>query len=98
MNVYLKIHQQLDQKVVAVCDSDVIGKVFSRNNLEVNISETFYKGDLVDLESAIKILEKTDNFNIAGKIIVDACITKGIISEHAIIKISDLPIAMKFKI
>ena len=94
MKVYCKKHKQQDYYIIAVCDENILGKSFGTQK----ISEHFYKGDLLDIPIAINMLKNTPNFNIAGKSIVNACIDSGIINEHGIIIIEDIPFAMKFLI
>ena len=56
MNFYramlVKIHNSY-RKVVAVCDSDIIGKRFDEGKRQLDIRENFYKGDEVNEEEAI---------------------------------------------
>lgn len=92
MKVYYKKHKQQEYEIIAVCDEDILGKTIGTQK----ISEYFYKGQLIDLGSAIQLLQNAQNFNIAGKMIVDACIERGIISEHGFVTYDSIPFAMKF--
>ena len=91
MKVYYKKHKKQEYEVVAVCDEEILGKSFGTQK----ISEHFYMGELLDIPDAINILKDAQNFNIAGKSIVNTCVDMGIISEHGIIIIDDIPFAMK---
>lgn len=92
MKVYCKKHKRQEYEVIAVCDEDILGETFGTQK----ISEHFYMGELLDISDAIDLLKHAQNFNIAGKSIVNTCVDTGIISEHGIIIIDDIPIAMKF--
>ena len=92
MKVYCKKHKQQDYEVIAVCDEDILGKTFGMQK----ISKHFYMGEVLDIPDAIDLLKNAQNFNIAGKSIVDACVDTRIISEQGIIIIDDIPFAMKF--
>ncbi|MHA1454093.1 MAG: DUF424 family protein, partial [Promethearchaeota archaeon] len=91
MKVYCKMHKQQDYQVIAVCDENILGKTFGTQK----ISEFFYKGELLDIPDAINILKNAQNFNIAGKSIVNACVDTGIINERGIIILENIPFAMK---
>ena len=91
MKVYCKKHKQPDYQIIAVCDENILGATFGTQK----ISEFFYKGELLDIQDAINILKNAQNFNIAGKYIVDACIDTGIINENGIIIFENIPFAMK---
>jgi len=85
------MHKRQDYQIIAVCDEDILGKTFGTQK----ISEFFYKGELLEIQDAINILKKAQNFNIAGKSIVNACVDIGIINEHGIIIFENIPFAMK---
>jgi len=53
--IYIKIHNAY-RRIVAVCDADLIGKKFEEGNVQIDVNEKFYKGDLVDEEKALEIL------------------------------------------
>jgi hypothetical protein len=91
MKVYYKKHQREQYEVIAICDEDVLGKSLGTQS----ISENFYKGQLISLTRAIDILKSANNFNIAGKVIVDACIKQGIVSDQGILIFNGIPLAMK---
>ena len=44
--MYVKIHESEHSEVVAVCDKSLLGRKISNKNMELNISESFYKGEL----------------------------------------------------
>jgi hypothetical protein len=92
MKVYCKTHRQQEYEVIAVCDENVLGESLGKQK----ISEVFYKGDLIEISEAINLLKNAQNFNIAGKTIINACIESGIISEQGIIVFENIPFAMKF--
>ncbi len=84
--------------VVAICDSDLIGKYFNEGDLQLDVKESFYKGEDVSREKAIEIMKdmsKEDaTFNIVGEESVDAGIEAGVISENGVIKIHGVPFGM----
>ena len=41
----VKIHVMEDKEVISVCDSNLIGKTFTEGELELKVSEQFYKGE-----------------------------------------------------
>ena len=95
---YLKIHKQELSQVIAACDEDVLGKRFQGKKIKVHISDGFYKGELKKIEDVLSILQRCDNFNIAGSNIIRACIQQGLISEESVLHFGDIPIAMKLVI
>ena len=96
MQVYLKIHKNPLNQVVAICDEDLLGKKITNGKLEIAISENFYKGELVGIENALRFLERAGNYNIIGKDITDAAIKLGFLKRGGIINVNGVPMAMKF--
>ena len=93
----IKIHEAY-RKVVALCDSDLIGKTFSEGNKQIDIQPNFFKGDEKSKEEIVEILkdlEKEDaTFNIVGKESVECALKAKIISKEGIIHINKIPIAL----
>ena len=52
MKVYLKIHIRSDIETVACCDESLLNEVFKEGNLQIEISEQFFGGNLLELEEA----------------------------------------------
>ena len=84
--------------VVAICDSELLGKRFEQGKFQLDVKESFFKGDKTDEEKVIEIMkdmEKEDStFNIIGKKSVNAAIKAGIITKEGIGKIQGIPFAL----
>jgi len=93
----VKIHQAY-RKVVAVCDSDLLGKRLVEGKRLLDVKETFYSGELMDKEKAVELLkcEAADDstFNLVGKEAIEAGIEAGIIEEKGIMKVQNIPFAL----
>ena len=95
--MYLKIHKSY-RNVVALCDVDIIGKTFEEGKRILECRENFYKGKKVTNEEAIKILKKEHEgdatFNIVGEKSIQAAIESGLINEHNIAKVQNIPFTL----
>ena len=84
--------------VVAICDSELLGKVFEEGNFQLNVKENFYKGEEVSKEKAIEILinmaKEDATFNIVGEQAINAAIEAKVIDKEGIKKIQDIPFAL----
>jgi len=84
--------------VVAICDLDLIGKVFEQGKFQLDVKESFYKGKQVsekELLDMINHLSREDaTFNIVGKNSVHVALKAGIILEEGIKKIQGIPFAL----
>ncbi|MDO8467631.1 MAG: DUF424 family protein [Nanoarchaeota archaeon] len=95
--ISVKIHRSY-REVVAIADSDLIGKIFEEGNLQLNVKENFYKDKELNFEEAVELMidqKKEDaTFNIIGKNAVSAALEAGIISEEGINEVQDIPFAL----
>ena len=95
--MYIKIHEAY-RKIVAIADTDLIGKFFSEGIKQIEIKPSFFQGEEKSKKEAIKILkdmEKEDaTFNIVGKEAIETALEARIISKNGIIKIQGIPIAL----
>ena len=93
----IKIHQSY-REVVAVCDSNLLGKKFEQGKFQLDLKESFFKGEEKSKQETIKIMQdmsKEDaTFNIVGKESVACAIEAGIISKQGIKKIDSVPFAL----
>jgi hypothetical protein len=93
----IKIHRTY-RDVVAICDSDLIGKRFEEGKFQLDIKESFFKGEKKSKEKATKIMQdmsKEDaTFNIVGEKSVNTALKAGIITKKGIKKIQGVPFAM----
>ena len=84
--------------IVAVCDSDLIGKRFEEGKLNIDVKENFFLGEEVDEEKAIEIMEKMAGedatFYIVGEKSIKAALEARVIDEEGIIKIQGIPVSL----
>jgi len=84
--------------VVAVCDSDLLGKRFEEGKFQLDVKESFYKGDEKSEIETIDILKKMERedatFNIVGKKSVRAALKAGVISEESVGKVKGIEFAL----
>jgi len=83
--VYVKVHEIPDQgKVLAVSDEALIGRTLNDKKRDIifEISEEFYRGELIDVEELVEFLKREGNINIIGNTAVGAAIEAGLIKDE----------------
>jgi len=97
MGILIKIHESY-RKIVAVSDSNLLGKHFTDGKLQLDLKESFYGGQECNEEKAIEIMKSNAfddaTFNIVGKESINAALKVGLIEKSGIIKIKGIPHAM----
>ncbi|HJH29046.1 MAG TPA: DUF424 family protein [Methanosarcinaceae archaeon] len=96
--MYLKIHKSGSGIMVAVCDKDVLGKKLKHGNVNVMISEGFYKGDIVSEEQVIEALANAKTANLFGERTVACAIKCGAVDPEYAMIIDGVPHAQIFHI
>ncbi|MDD5178629.1 MAG: DUF424 family protein [Candidatus Nanoarchaeia archaeon] len=98
--ILVKIHETfqggLKKTVLAASDSDLIGKTIKENNIELCVSEKFYKGKEVNEEKFLVFLENCDSANLVGKETIALALKHKIIKPEEVIKINGTPHAQIF--
>ena len=93
----IKIHEAY-RIIVAVCDTELIGKYFSEGIKQIDIKEGFFRGEEKTFEETVELLRELNKedatFNIIGKESVKAALEARIISSEGIITIDNIPIAL----
>jgi hypothetical protein len=84
--------------IVAICDSELLGKKFEEGDFQLDVKESFYKGEKMNEKQVLNVMIKMSGedatFNIIGKKSVDLAISTGIISRQGIKTIQGIPFAM----
>lgn len=95
--MFIKIHKTY-RDVVAICDSELIGKNFQEGNFQLDVKENFFRGEEISEEEAVEIMQNMSaedaTFNIIGKKSVNAGLKAGIISKDGIKRIQGVPFAL----
>ncbi len=84
--------------IVAVCDSSILGKKFEQGNFQLDIKESFYKGEEVSEEKVMEIMKamaaEDASFNIVGQKSVEAALKAKIIFKENIGRVQGIPFAL----
>lgn len=95
--MFIKVHKAY-REVVAICDSDILGKKFEEGIKQLDVRENFYKGEEKNQEEIIELMidlaMEDATFNIAGKQSCDCALKAGIISKEGIKTVQGIPFAL----
>ena len=80
-----------------ICDADLLGKNIIQDDLNMNISKSYYGEKLVEKEEAKLLLKKSSIINMVGKETISLSVGLGIGSENGIKSISGIPFLIVFK-
>lgn len=93
----VKIHKAY-RNVIAICDSELLGKRFEEEKMQIDVKESFFNGEEANEKEIENIMEEgksTDaTFNIVGRKSVGLAVKNNLITEENIIKIQGIPVAL----
>ena len=93
----VKIHQSY-RNVIAICDSNLLGKKFEEGKLQLDLTGEFYKGEEKTDEEIFRIMQEASTedatFNIVGEKAVKLALKAGIVSEEGVGKVQGIPFAL----
>lgn len=97
--IFVKVHESY-RKLVAICDSELVGKKFVEGDFQLEINKHFYEGDGMPEEEIVKLInllkKESPSYNIVGERAVSLCLKENLIEEVGVKKISGIPHAMIF--
>ena len=97
--ILIKIHKSY-RIVVAIADSNLLGKRFEEGKKQLEIKGHFFNGGDYSEEEALEIMKKQlmedATFNIVGHKSIELAMESGIINEESIGKVAGIPFALRF--
>jgi len=92
--ILAKIHKAENRKVISLCDENLVGQKMEDGYLQLDISETFYKGEQLDEEILLKEIEDATSLNIIGEESIKFTLNHQLINENNILRIKNIPHAI----
>jgi len=83
--------------LLAICDTEILGKTLREGKIVFNVKEEFYKGARVAIEEAVDMITNSTIVNMVGKNIVQKAIEKGYVHPEAVLNIEGVPHAQIVK-
>ena len=96
--MYMKKYDTDGKLVVAVCDTEILGKKFKEGKLVLKLEESFYKGEEVCENDVKDALSLANIANIAGERSIACAVECGCIDPDTIIFIDGIPHAQMVQI
>ena len=84
--------------LLAICDSEMLGKTLRQGKIIFHIKDEFYNGGKTTVEEAVSMIENSTIVNIVGKNCVEKAIAKGYVHPDAVLQIEGVPHAQIVKL
>jgi len=96
--IYIKEYKIGADIMVAVCDTELIGKSFEDRGLFLEITESFYKGKKATEKEVVGFLKHATIANLVGKRAIKCALDNNFIEEANVIFVAGVPHAQIVKI
>jgi len=94
----MKLRKIGNHVLLAICDVEILGKTLREGKIVFRVSEEFYKGEEVDVEEAVAMIENSTIVNMVGRNVVRKAVEKGYVHPEAILEIEGIPHAQIVKL
>ena len=93
----VKIHESY-RKVIAICDSELLGKRFEEENRQLHVEEPFFGGTRMAEHKVIELMKDAmkddETFNLVGEKTITADLKAKIIDKEGILEVRGIPLAL----
>lgn len=73
--------------MVAACDEEILGKEYNEGEIQLNVEEDFYKGDVVGKEEILDAIANAMIANLVGNRVVETAVKHGFVNEESIVTV-----------
>ena len=98
LTAYMKLRKIGNTVLLAICDTDILGKTLCEGKIVFHVKEDFYKGSKVTIEEAVGMIQNSTIVNMVGRRIVKKAIEEGYVHPDAVLNIDGIPHAQIVKI
>ena len=92
-----KFIESSGNRILNICDIDLIDKIIKDGKVEIKISSDYYNEDTIDEIEAEHLLQKCTSANMVGEKTISLSLKLGIGSEKGIRRIDGVPFLIIFK-
>ena len=96
--ILAKAHIAGGRKLVAVCDSELLGQRFEEKGLQIDLTGEFYRGEEADEGKLKRVLTDAYLADFVGEKSVAFGIKNGTVKKENVIKVSRVPRAQFFAV
>jgi hypothetical protein len=97
MQFSVKVTDYQKNLMLNICDIDLLGKNIVEDQLNMNISKSYYGQKIIEHEEAKHLLKNASIINMVGKDTVSLSLELGVGSESAIKLVDGIPFLIVFK-
>ncbi|MFW5927828.1 MAG: DUF424 domain-containing protein [Thermoplasmatota archaeon] len=91
MEISYQIYERGTDVLLAACDKELLGKKFEEEDIQLDVSESFYGGDECNSDMICDKIKRSNVVNLVGENIIYAVIDAGFGDENDVLWIDGVP-------
>jgi len=97
MNFAVRVVNQQNNRMLNMCDAELVGITLKQSDLEVKITKNYYEERIVDEKEAESLLRTSSIINMVGRKTIDLSIKIGVGNAKGVKEIEGIPFLIVFK-
>lgn len=97
MNFAVRIVNQQSNRMLNICDAELVGRTLKQSDLEIKITKSYYGDRMVDEKEAESLLRNSSIINMAGRKTIDLSIKIGVGTAKGVKEVGGVPFLIVFK-
>ena len=97
MNFAIRVVNQQNNRMLNMCDADLVGRTLKQSDLEVKITKSYYEERIVNEKEAESLLRTSSIINMVGRKTIDLSIKIGVGNAKGVKEIEGIPFLIVFK-
>ena len=93
----VRIVNHQHNRMLNICDADLVGRTVKKSELTLNISRSYFAERIVEDKEAEDLLKKSSIINMVGKETIALSIKMGVGSSQGVKEIDGIPFLLVFK-
>jgi hypothetical protein len=98
LEAYMNLKRVGRNVLLAICDTEILGRTLCEGKIVFHVKEDFYKGAKVNVEEAVSMIQNSTIVNMVGKNVVKKAIQRGYVHPEAVLSIEGVPHAQIVKV
>jgi len=89
--MYAKVTNSQNGYILAVCDSDIFGKLFSEGDTQLDLTSEFYKGEEKSDGEIADLMRNAHILNLVGEKSCALAVKEGLINDNDLKTVDGIP-------
>ncbi|MDP7265896.1 MAG: DUF424 family protein [Candidatus Thermoplasmatota archaeon] len=89
-NFCCRVHIHGNQRIVAICDRDIVGLTFREGKMNIFVDPGFYYEKEISKDELISLIRTADMMNMVGNRIVEFAVEQGFVDQDCVLLIQGI--------